>query len=216
MGEVLGLGLSHYPGFGYLDHDMNRFLLDTLESERVPAALKDPASWPAPMRAEWADDRGASFARRHRQAFVEGVQKLRAALDHFRPDAVVIFGDDQYENFREDLVTPFAVYMCEQFRAHPFASDLGRQPQPNIWQEAFDKEFVYGGHAALARELASGLLEAGIDLSYSYRLREGQELGHAFRNTLLYLDFDRAGWQYPIVPFHVNAYGSSIVRNRGL
>ncbi len=216
MGQVLGLGLSHYPGFSYLDDDMNRFLLDTLRSDRVPPELKDPASWPKPMQEEWGTDRGATFARKHRAQFVEAARKLRAAIDEFAPEVVVVFGDDQYENFREDLIAPFAIYIMERFETLPFASDLGREPRPNVWGEAHDKRFTYPGHVAAGRYLASSLMQAGVDVAYGYSLHHLRELGHAFRNTMIYLDFDRRGWDYPLVPFHVNAYGSSIVRNRGL
>src|SRR5260370_15596147 len=40
-------------------------------------------------------------------------------------------------------------------------------------------------------------------------------LPHAFINTLLYLDYDRKGFPYPVVPFHVNCYGSSVIAKRG-
>src|SRR5207248_830349 len=112
-----------------------------LRSERVPAAKKDPASWPEPMRREWGSDQGASFAKQHRQRFIDGVRQLRAALDDFQPEVVVMFGDDQYENFREDLIAPFAVYIMERFETRPFATDLGREPQPNVWNEPLDKRF---------------------------------------------------------------------------
>ncbi|HLG68873.1 MAG TPA: extradiol ring-cleavage dioxygenase [Chloroflexota bacterium] len=215
MAEILGLGLSHYPGFYYLDEDMNRFLVDTLKSTRVPEDKKDPKNWPTPMQAEWGDDSGATFAKKHRAQFVDGVRKLRAALDDFKPDVVVIFGDDQYENFREDLIAPFAVYILPEFETTPFATDLGREPRPNVWGEPVDKRFCYPGHPEAGRHIAKHLLEHRFDISYAYKLHHLPELGHAFRNTLIYLDYDRRGWPYPIVPFHVNAYGSSIVRNRG-
>ena len=32
---------------------------------------------------------------------------------------------------------------------------------------------------------------------------------------LLYLDYDRKGFDYPVVPFQVNCYGSKVIRNRG-
>jgi hypothetical protein len=215
MGEILGLGLSHYPGFYYLDQDMNRFLVNTLNSERVPARFKDPANWPPAMRAEWGEDNGASFAARHRQQFVEGCRRLRSALDAFQPDFVVIFGDDQYENFREDLIAPFCLFIMDRFETRPFMDDRGRETPPNIWGEPEDTVFTYRGHVEAARYLVTGLLQNDFDLAYSYTFHHTKQLGHAFRNTLLYLDFDRRGWDYPVLPFHVNAYGSAIVRNRG-
>ena len=40
-------------------------------------------------------------------------------------------------------------------------------------------------------------------------------LAHAFINTLMYLDADRRGFDYPVVPLHVNCYGNSLVRSQG-
>ena len=58
--------------------------------------------------------------------------------------------------------------------------------------------------------IASGMLEAGFDVSYAYRPLHHQ-LGHAFLNTLLFLDYDRKGFPYPVVPFQVNCYGRRVV-----
>ncbi|MBM3940482.1 MAG: extradiol ring-cleavage dioxygenase [SAR202 cluster bacterium] len=216
MGEMLGLGLSHYPGFIYPDHDMAMRVKQTMKSDRVPVALKDPRNWPAPMQQEWGTDEGTTFAAKHRAAFVDGVRRLRQLLDGFNPDAVVIFGDDQYENFQEDLIPPFSVYIGNQFQTQPFVRGRGGgTPQPNVWGEDREATFTTPGHAQLAKHLTRRLLEDGFDMPYSYKFHHMHGLGHAFINTLLYLDYDRKGWTYPIVPFHVNAYGSSLVRNRG-
>ena len=40
-------------------------------------------------------------------------------------------------------------------------------------------------------------------------------MGHAFINALLFLDYDRKGFDYPIIPFQVNCYGSKVIRNQG-
>ena len=64
--------------------------------------------------------------------------------------------------------------------------------------------------------MARGLLEAGIDMAYAYKpLHETGGLGHAFLNTLLFLDYDRQGFDYPVLPFQVNCYGSKVIRNHG-
>ncbi|HLY67148.1 MAG TPA: extradiol ring-cleavage dioxygenase, partial [Chloroflexota bacterium] len=54
-----------------------------------------------------------------------------------------------------------------------------------------------------------------FDIPYAYKFLHHDGLGHAFIRVVLYLDWDRKGWDYPIIPFHVNAYGSGLVRNRG-
>ena len=62
-----------------------------------------------------------------------------------------------------------------------------------------------GEHPALQR-----LKEAGFDVSYAYKPLH-HDLGHAFLNTLLFLDYDRKGFPYPVVPFQVNCYGRRVV-----
>ena len=49
----------------------------------------------------------------------------------------------------------------------------------------------------------------------AYAIRHELGLPHAFINTILYLDYDRRGFRYPVLPFHVNCYGSSVIAKRG-
>lgn len=215
MGEILGLGISHYPGFAYSDRTMGARLTQTLTSPRVPNELKNPANWSETMRTEWGDDEGATFAAQHRMEFRDGARKVRAALDEFAPDAVVIFGDDQYENFKEDIVPPFAVSLAPEFRDKPFVHGRPGIADTNVWDLPRDHEFVFAGHPRIGADLVSGLIDEGFDIPYSYRQHHIDGLSHAFMYTLLYLDYERTGWPYPIVPFAVNAYGSSVIRSKG-
>ena len=95
MGEILGLGLSHFPGFIYPAETMSVRVKETITSRKVPAELKNPENWPEAMRKEWSDDEGLAFAAKHRAEYFSGVSQLRAALDDFNPDLVIMFGDDQ-------------------------------------------------------------------------------------------------------------------------
>jgi hypothetical protein len=85
----------------------------------------------------------------------------------------------------------------------------------NVWNAAADATVRTRGHAAAGRYLAAKLIEMGFDTSYAYRMRHEAGLPHAFINTLLFLDYDRTGLDYPVVPFHVNCYGSSVLSKRG-
>ena len=60
-----------------------------------------------------------------------------------------------------------------------------------------------------------GNLKAGIDMAYAYRPLHGDGVAHAFANTLLYLDLDRQGFEYPVLPVTVNCYGRDVIRNQG-
>jgi hypothetical protein len=85
---------------------------------------------------------------------------------------------------------------------------------PNAWDEPKDKIFALPGHPAAAKALANGLLEEGFDVAYAYKPLH-HDLGHAFINAVLYLDYDRQGFSYPVVPFQVNCYGRRVVSQRG-
>ena len=85
----------------------------------------------------------------------------------------------------------------------------------NVWGEGKDTVIHTKGHHAAASTLAAKLIKADYDVSYAYRMRYENGLPHAFINTLLYLDYDRKGFPYPVVPFHVNCYGSSVIAKRG-
>lgn len=214
--NILGLGMTHYPGMHMLDHDMAVFLRRTLAGKRLAPHLKDPANWPAAMRDEWASDEGAAAGRRHRERCLEATRKLRTRLDSFKPDFVVIFGDDQYENFVEDIVPPFCVYVLDEVASTPFDIDpKSGMPTANIWGEGPGTTFRHRGHPQAARWLTNELIREGFPLPYAYRTRYKRGLAHAFINTLMFLDVDRRGFPYPIVPFHVNCYGGDLVRAKG-
>ena len=216
MAEILGLGMTHYPGLYRADADMTSTLYRTLAGKRVPAHLKDPANWPAPMREEWSNDDGAAAARAHRTRCFAAMRVIRERLDAFKPDVVVIFGDDQYENFIEDIVPPFCVYLVDDMQSRPFDIPAAKiLKHPNFWNEPIDTVFHHRGHKDAGRYLANRLMEAGMPLPYAYKLRYSYGLAHAFINTLLYLDLDRKGFDYPVLPFHVNCYGGALIRSRG-
>ncbi len=111
MGEILGLGVSHYPPLSGLDDDMSGILKWTLEDPAIPGEQKDVSRWPPEMQREWGTDRGTAAAVRHRAALVAGFEKARQVLDRFDPEVVVIWGDDQYENFKEDIIPPYAILL---------------------------------------------------------------------------------------------------------
>ena len=213
MGEILGIGATHYPP-GLVPEEYKPWpLARMLQTDpRIPAHMKDPANWPEPMQAEWGDDEGITSHKAHRARVFKAFRKIREEIDAFQPDFILIWGDDQYENFKEDIIPPFCVLAYEQLTFQPYHRLRDR---PNIWGEPNDKVFTSPGHHAAGRFLTSRLLEEGIDMAYAYRPLHEDGLGHAFANTLLFLDLDRTGFNYPVLPVAVNCYGSSVIRNRG-
>jgi hypothetical protein len=211
MAEILGIGMTHFPGLLGVDEPGSSSLARVLKyNTRIPDAKKDPSTWPEAMRLEFGDDDGLTASIQHRQRLIDGFRKLRAEIDAFKPDFLLIWGDDQYENFKEDIIPPFCVLAWDELECQPL---LSRKKNP--WGEPPDKVFRYEGCSQQGRYLAGKLLEQGIDMAYAYKPLHEEGLGHAFVNTLLFLDYDRTGLDYPVLPFQVNCYGSRVIRNHG-
>jgi hypothetical protein len=206
VGEILIAGITHYPPLAGPDRSMAWILKRMLQNPRLPEEYRTPGGWPAAMREEWGNDEGTAAAKLHRERHLVWLRKVRAAIDAFKPDFVVVWGDDQYENFREEIVPPYCVYAHEQFEFGP--------PPGNVWDEPPDKKFRIKGSVAAAKYLASGLISSGFDTAYSYKPLH-HPLGHAFANAIFYLDYDRKGFDYPIIPFAINCYGRRVIAQRG-
>jgi hypothetical protein len=216
MGDVFGFGISHYPPFAMTDAYMSGLLKYTLGDPDIPADRKSPSGWPEEMRNEWGSDEGTAAAGRHRAAIERGLRQARAALDAFEPDVVVVWGDDQYENFREDVIPPFCVLAYGDQDVQPWkhvpAPVAGR---PNAWGEDLETTRTVRGAPEAGKQLVSALIEDDFDVAYAYRPLHHDALPHAFLNAVLYLDLDRGGFPYPIVPFQVNCYGRKVISHRG-
>ena len=131
---------------------------------------KDPNTWSELAQREWADPVAAAAS--HRAAMRTGISRVRQALDDFDPDFVLIWGDDQYENFKEDIVPAFSVLAYEDMTIKPWEQasessgfnativDEWGGGRPNVWGERGDTERLLRGHPKAAKYLATQLLEA--------------------------------------------------------
>jgi hypothetical protein len=209
MGEILGLGMTHQPTLS-VQPPKPGSLRQTLKDPGLPAHLRTPEGWPESMRREWSTDEGEAHGRAHVAQISAELGRVRAALDDFKPDVVVIWGDDQFENFRDDCVPAFCVMAYDDVPFEPWANRKTENP----WNEPADRSFVLRGHRKAAKYLATRLLEQSFDIAYAYRPLHAP-LGHAFGNSLLYLDWERRGFAYPVVPVSLNCYGRRLVVNKG-
>lgn len=218
MAEVIVLGVTHYPPLSMRDADMAGILRATLNDPGVPAAAKDPLSWPAPMRAEWGVDAATASAATHRAALVDGLRRVRRELDAFAPDVVLVWGDDQHENFHEDLIPPYSVLCYADLAVKPWAQAAASAMvagKPNVWNEPADTVRTVRGAPRVARQLVEALLQADFDVAYAYKPLHHPGLAHAFLNTVLYLDYDRSGFDWPLIAMPLNCYGRKVVGAKG-
>src|SRR6202035_2008506 len=109
MAEILGLGCTHWPTLCLPNEGLSGVFKRVLGAPYVDPQVKDPANWPAELLAELGNDDGLSAANRCGERFGNDFRAIRKILDDFNPDFVLVWGDDQYENFKEDIVPPFCV-----------------------------------------------------------------------------------------------------------
>ena len=192
MGDVLALGLTHYPLLAGVDDHMADLLKAAMRDPDIPAEAKDVANWKPLAQQEWADDGGTKAAGVHRQRLLDGLKRCRAELDAFKPDVLLVWGDDQYENFREEVIPSFCVLVYGNTRFKPFGV-LNFMKVPNVWGLPSDEEFEIQGSPDFAKSLARDVLGHGVDVAYSYEKRDGLNFPHAFANTQVFLDWDSAG-----------------------
>jgi hypothetical protein len=211
MAELLLLGMTHYPLLATTDAEMASLLRGSMKDPAIPADALDVNNWPEAMRAEWGTDEARSSAAGHRAALLEGFARSRAAIEEFNPDFLLVWGDDQYENFREDIIPPYALLAFDDLDAQPWQ----KYPWPNVWNDPKDFTVRVKGRPDAARWLAEKLLDDGIDVSYAYKPLHHNGLAHAFLNTQLFLDYDRKGFPWPLVCMPINCYGRRVISAKG-
>src|SRR5262249_11490618 len=77
MGEILGLGITHYPGLCYKGNITRRIKM-LLADPLLPEHLRSPAGWHATMREQWGTDQGAAHSEKHRSDMIHHFRRARA------------------------------------------------------------------------------------------------------------------------------------------
>ncbi|HLG70349.1 MAG TPA: hypothetical protein VK009_08000 [Chloroflexota bacterium] len=181
MAEIVGcLAMSHAPQL-MLPPDQWH-LLQNREAEHLPERPELASRTLELKREEWDGCHAA-------------IQRLRGMLAELNADTVVMVGDDQRENFKEDGMPPFTIYMADEVEA---------STSMRVLKESFqDKRVCYRVDAALALSLVEQLMDEGFDPAYSCRTRFEGGLGHAFARPLRFLMPEA---RPAIVPVMVNTY----------
>jgi hypothetical protein len=66
------------------------------------------------------------------------------------------------------------------------------------------------GSKEIGTQVARGLIDAGFDVGCSWKLHHEETYGHAFVNTIRFLDLDSKGFPHTVIPISVNCYGSDL------
>jgi hypothetical protein len=173
--------------------------LDRWEHTRTLRAAKggfDP-SVPVETRAEMETKEARILAAR-------GV--LRDTLRAAAPDVLVIFGDDQLEQFKLSNFPALSIFTGEDFSGFHIAPVDG-PPAPGDWPprpRTPEHWSTVPGRPDLAKALLTRLAARGFDMAFSARLADPERgMGHAIMRPHTLLE---TGFTIPTVPIWVNCY----------
>ena len=141
--------------------------------------------------------------RQRDEACQAAIKVLGDALREASADLVVIFGDDQQEQFHDDNMPTFAIY---HGKSVPVVTHTGRNPA--AWKHAEERGWAatapeYEAGDDLAGHLVRALTVAEFDIARCNKLRPEIGVGHAF--SFLYRRI-LPGGKLPMVPVMVNTY----------
>lgn len=182
MAEIVGcIAMSHSP----------QLLTPADRWDVLPDRTKGPFKPKAGIAAELTAEQKKAKADRCNAA----IERLRVQLAKFKPDTVVIFGDDQEENIFFDNMPPFTIFIGEEADATLRFRYFGDDPINQMTR--------YKVNRTLAMEILQGSMDSGFDPSWAKELRYEAGLGHAFGRVLKYLMPEP---KPRIVPIMVNTY----------
>jgi len=195
---VIGVGTSHSPQLSIRAADWEHLLKKDQTDPRLdyPALVKRAKPG---LEVELTPDK----FRQRDEACLKAIKDLGEALRKSQVDVVVIFGDDQHEQFHDDNMPTFAIYHGKKL---PVVTHTGRNPSG--WKNAEEHGWAptepeYETESGLAEHLVPALMDAEFDIARCNKLRPEIGVGHAF--SFLYRRV-LPGSKLPIVPVMVNTY----------
>jgi aromatic ring-opening dioxygenase LigB subunit len=123
------------------------------------------------------------------------IGRLRDWLAKQQADTLVLVGDDQHENFVDDNMPAFAVFMGPEAEASVSLRYLDESHADNRTCYRIDVE--------LGRYLVEELMDGGFDPAYCLQTRYKGGLGHAFARPFKFLLPEA---NLAVVPVMVNTY----------
>ena len=198
---VLGLGTSHSPQLSVSWEEWNLLRQKDETDPRLDyqGLLATVRRKKPDIEQELTEEKW----RKRDEACQKGIAAVGAALKQAKPDLVVVFGDDQHEQFGDENMPTFALYHGKTL---PVVHHTGRNPA--AWKEAEERGWAktdaeYTNASELAEHLISALTADEFDVARCNRLRPEIGVGYAF--SFLYRRIWPGG-KVPMLPVMVNTY----------
>jgi aromatic ring-opening dioxygenase LigB subunit len=144
--------------------------------------LPVPPPHPRLSQENWED------AQRRHSRIHKGLLELKGVIEESKPDALIVIGDDQNENYTSQNVPQLAIYTGAE---------------AVFFDRLFKQERTYRCNPEISRTILNSAVEAGFDLSFSESFPESRLLSHAHVEPLMRVLLPAA--DVPIVPIYVNA-----------
>ena len=195
---VVGIGTSHSPQLSVRAADWGVLLKKDEDDPRLDyKALLQRAK--KGLDAELTSEK----FRGRDEACQKAIQTLGDVLKSAKVDVIVIFGDDQHEQFYDDNMPTFAVYHGKSLTVVAHAgrnSAAWKTIEERGWAETAPE---YETGYPLAEHLIRSLVNDEFDIARCNQLRKEIGVGHAF--SFLYRRV-LPGGNLPMVPVMVNTY----------
>ena len=195
---VIGIGTSHSPQLSVRASDWALLREKDEHDPRLdyPSLLKRAKPG---LESELTPEK----FRQRDEACQTAIKTLGDALTKSKADVVVVFGDDQQEQFHDDNMPTFSVYHGKSL---PVVTHTGRNPA--AWKNAEEHGWAetapeYETNSDLANHLIRSLVNDEFDIARCNKLRPEIGVGHAF--SFLYRRV-LPGGNLPMVPVMVNTY----------
>jgi hypothetical protein len=195
---ILGVGTSHSPQMSipWTQWNLLREKDETDGRLNYPALLKraKPGIEQELTQEKW---------QKRYDACQKAIGVLGSVLRQANPDVIVVFGDDQHEQFLDDNMPAFAIYHGKSISVLKHSSRNAaawKTAEENSWAETANE---YRTAWELAEHLIVSLTADEFDVARCNRLREGVGVGHAF--SFLYRRIWPGG-ALPMVPVMLNTY----------
>jgi hypothetical protein len=156
------------------------------ERNRNVYAQRQQIAVPAPhprMNAESMEDVQTRYAHVR-----NGLFELKRIIEESKPDALLVIGDDQNENFTAQNVPQFAIYTGAE---------------AVFFDRLLKEERTYRCDAEIAHVILDSAVEGSFDLSFSENFPDKRLISHAHVEPLMRILLPNA--DLPIVPIYVNA-----------
>ncbi len=185
-------------------------LVCAFASSHNPSLMVPPERW-EPIRQKLVSRRRADIGdppqlaqetaavnRQQYQRCLEAFATMRRIFADAKVNLLILVGDDQAENFHEENMPPFCVFVGEELWGYPF-----RLLQWYFGEPPGERMNVLANPESALR-LLEGLYARGFDPAYARRMPDQQwGLPHAHIRVLHHVCPES---DVPVIPIHVNSY----------